>query len=591
MFLLGLLVLAASASSTSPLPGSTTWSSLFLAATLLPIPGSLALIGLRKIRARLMMGAVDRHHPRWWLLASAAASPTALFLIAVPLGWIEFANRIAGDSYLAQVIYLGLPLLALELPRLLLSNIGWLWLEAEPRSLPPGVYRLQLPRIAELWPILRLRLGWPLMLPLPTLVIGICLDLLRSHRELHELFLSTSVGSTLGMGAALLLVAALLPFAFRLAFGVVSTLPEPVGSELRKTAAKLGFAPHQVVMLPTGERALNAMMVGPLPFGRILCLTDGLLTALGPVPLTGVVAHEVGHARMGHPALLLTLTAVVPLLLLGPAMHVLDPTQNDSMLIAMLIAMIIVAAWSMLRGLAHRFEHEADIASVRAFGAGPCTQALLEVSAAALPMRNSWWGRWSSLHPDERQRCRVMWQYENNPVFRQQFDQLTYRLRLGVGAMLLTALAIASWFWNRDWPYERVLWRLNSGDVATALQLATELPEPVEQRWQRPWRTIRDHLQVAAAMASNATDWDSAVREYSQQAWPRGIALLLEQGPAAARPWLAFAVEAAPQDLTRRLVFEYCRAADEQLPERMEQASELLRKRGYPAELASVFAR
>jgi hypothetical protein len=39
------------------------------------------------------------------------------------------------------------------------------------------------------------------------------------------------------------------------------------------------------------------------------------------------------------------------------------------------------------------------------------------------------------------------------------------------------------------------------------------------------------------------------------------------------------------------LVFEYCRAADEQLPERMEQASELLRKRGYPAELASVFAR
>jgi len=591
VFLLGLLVLAGSASLTSPLPGSSTMTSLALAPVLLPIPALLALVGLRRIRLRLGGGAIDRAHPRWWLLASAAASPTTVFLVAVPLGWIEFAGRIAGDSYLAQVIYLGLPLLVLELPRLMLSSIGWLWLEAEPRSLPPGVYRVQLPRVAELWPILRLRLGWPLMLPLPTLVIGLCLDLLRSHRELHELFLSTAIGSTLGMAAALLLVAFLLPFAFRLAFGVVSTLPEPVGTELRKAAAKLGFAPHRVVMLPTGERALNAMMVGPLPFGRILCLTDGLLSALGTIPLTGVVAHEVGHARMGHPALLLLLTAVVPLLLLGPAMPLLDPSHHDAMVISMLVAMGSVTCWSTLRWLAHRFEHEADIASVRAFGAGPCSQALLDVSTAALPMHNSWWGRWSSLHPDERQRCRVMWQYENDPRFRQRFDQLGQRLRMGVGMLLLGALATAAWSWHRDWPYERVVWRLNAGDVAGAVQFAAELPEPVDPRWQRSWRSVRDHLQVAASIAGNATDWDTAVRSYAQHAWPRGLEVLLSQGPAAARPWLALAVEAEPRDLTKRLVFEYCRAADEQLPERMEQATEILIRRGVPAELASVFQR
>lgn len=591
VFLLGLLVLAGSVSLTSPLPGSSTASNLALALVLLPIPSLLALHGLRKIRSRLGAGAITRLHPRWLLLASAASSPTTLFLVAVPLGWIEFAGRIAGESYLAKVIYLGLPLLALELPRLLLSSIGWLWLEGEPRSLPPGVYRIQLPRVAELWPILRLRLGWPLMLPLPTLVIGLCLDLLRSNRELHELFLSTGVGSTLGMAVALLLVALLLPFAFRLAFGVVSTLPEPLGTQLRNTAAQLGFAPHRVLMLPTGERALNAMMVGPLPFGRILCLTDGLLMALGKIPLTGVVAHEVGHARMGHPALLLLLTAVIPMLLLGPCMTLLDPTQNNATIIAMVVAMAGAAAWSMLRWLAHRFEHEADIASVRAFGAAPCSQALLEVSTAALPVRNSWWGRWSSLHPDERQRCRVMWLYENDPGFRTRFDQLGQQLRIGVGLLVFAALAAASWSWLRDWPYERVLWRLNAGDVAGANRLAAELPDPEDPRWQKPWRSVRDHLEVARSIAGHAENWETAVHSYSQHAWPRGMEILLSQGPAAARPWLAFAVEADPMDLTKRLVFEYCRAAYEQRPERMEQVSELVARHGIPPELTGVFQR
>ncbi|HIE72501.1 MAG TPA: hypothetical protein EYP98_21375 [Planctomycetes bacterium] len=152
---------------------------------------------------------------------------------------------------------------------------------------------------------------------------------------------------------------------FRIAFGVISTLPEPTGTILRKTATMLGFSPKRVFLLPTGMRSINAMMVGPLPVGRLLCLTDGLVSALDSSSLTGVLAHEVGHARMGHPGLLMLLAVVVPLMMLSP-LRLLDVEEIDVTLQAVAILLIMLVLWFGLRTLARRFEHEADVSSVRA---------------------------------------------------------------------------------------------------------------------------------------------------------------------------------------------------------------------------------
>ena len=111
-----------------------------------------------------------------------------------------------------------------------------------------------------------------------------------------------------------------------------------------QTAQALGFSPKRVFVLPTGMRSVNAMMVGPLPVGRLLCLTDGLLSTLDNSSLTGVLAHEVGHARMGHPGLLMLLAVVVPMMILSP-LRLLEMDEADVTLQAVAIIGIMLLFW------------------------------------------------------------------------------------------------------------------------------------------------------------------------------------------------------------------------------------------------------
>jgi len=591
VLLLGFLLLPATLAYGAPLPGSATAGSLLWSTLLWPLPSLLVLSALRRQRRRLVSGARGGLHPRVLLRASAVASPAVLHVAALYGGWLDATWQLAGDSHLATFALLSVPLATIELPRLVLATVAETWLEGDGDGAVSGgtVTAADLPGIAELWPVVRLRLGWPLLLPMPCLLLGAGLDVLQLDRGLHCFFLGTSIGVTAGMLVLLVAFGLALPVWFRRAFGAVPTLPEPVAAGLRQTAARLGFPPSRVLLLPTGGRSMNAMMVGPLPFGRILCLTDGLLRTLDPDLLTGVVAHEVGHARMGHPGILLVLTAVVPLLLTSPLLA-LDPAAAALSWQALGAVLVIGCTWSIVRALARRFEHEADVASVQALGAGPCARALQAVAQAAMPMRPSWFGRLTSLHPDERVRCAVMLRYEHEPEFRARFDARGRRLRLLIAASLGLATAAAAATWWLEWPHERVLWRLAAGDVVEARAFDAAIGEDVPARWRETWQELRAELAAAAEVAPAARDWREAAPRFAEGGWRRGVEVIVADGPAAARPYFALAAAGGGDRVMRALLYAYCRAAADGDGRRMTEAREIVRRRGVPAGLEAMFA-
>jgi Zn-dependent protease with chaperone function len=482
-----------------------------------------------------------------------------------------------------------LPVLAAELPRIALgiTTIAHCEIDEEIAG-RRSVAREMLPGAHELWPVMRVAMGWPLLLVMPLALLGLVLDALALDREAYVFFLGTTAGSTLSTLAFLAIAATLLPFWFRIAFGVVRSLPEPIGTQLRHTATRLGFDPRRVLLLPTGMRAMNAMMVGPLPVGRFLCVTDGLVRALDADSITGVVGHEVGHAKRGHPGLLMILVVLVPLLLTSPLqllhLDAIDVTTKSLFAVTSLLLLLTV-----VRTLAHRFEHEADAASVQALGAAPCTRALMVLSRLAVPVSHGIFGRVLSLHPEEPLRRESMRRYESEPDFRAGFDARGKRLRYGVHAVLALAFAGAVVTWISEWRYEQVVWRFHVGDFVAAKRLVAEAG-PVPARWEKTWKQLREELAAALELAPDAEDWQAATAALRDGAWRRGVEVLLSSGPAAARPWFSLAVETADRATElQRAVHDFCQAASEHDTERMHELKHAVQRMEMPKELLPVF--
>jgi len=590
-FLVGLLVVFANRELLPPVAGSGRLDVLLPFVLLLAVPAVLALLSLRIVRASLITGRLGLVPPRALLRLSAVATPMSLHLVLGPGGWSELCSRFAAGSQLVDILLLLLPLFAAEVPRLVVATAAELHLEfVRELVVVRRVEAAVLPQLVDLLPVVRGRLSWPLLLVMPCAMFGAGVDLLQLDRELYSLFLATTPGATIGTLSFFVLASGLLPFWFRFAFGIVRSVPEPAGSRLRQTAAMLGFPPQRVMFLPTGMRAMNAMMVGPLPIGRFLCVTDGLVRMLDIDALTGVVAHEVGHARKGHPLLLMTLAAVVPLLLPAP-LRLLQLDRLDTGTQALIAVAAVVLLWTTVRAVAHRFEHEADAASVEALGAGPCTRALMAVSRAAMPVSRGLLGRHFTLHPEERLRWEFMRRYEGEPLFRAAFEARGRFLRATVAAVLAVVAATAAWAWTLEWPLEKAVWRLHAGDFVGARAAVAAVGEAVPEHWQRNWHRLESDLAVVVELAPMATDWESARSALSGSAWPRGVEVLLQVGPRAARPWLAWAIAVDPgAALVDRAVLDYCEAAADEDPERMTAASQVVRRLGVPRGLEPVFA-
>lgn len=588
-FLLGLLVVVANRELGGTLPGACTIGDLLLAALLLAVPWLFATLARRSAAKSIVSGRLSVVPPRALLRLSTISIPLVVY------GFFEFGayndciDRVAGSSHVMRTLLSIAPLYLAEIPRLVMATMAEGLLEAsyDVRDSHP-VSRSLLPKWSDGWPVFRLRLGWPLLTLLPAILLGACLDLLQLHRPSYVFVLATAAGMTIATVGFMLLASAVLPYWFRVAFGLRSAMPEPIGTTLRSTASMLGFSPKRVFSLPTGMRSMNAMMVGPLPSGRLLCLTDGLLATLDSLSLTGVLAHEVGHSRMGHPGLLMLLAVIVPLMMLSP-LRLLEIEDLDVTMQVTGAVVIMLLFWLSLRGLARRFEYEADVSSVRALGAEPCSRALMTVSRMSVPPTRSVRGRLMSLHPDEKQRLELMRRYEVEPEFRTQFDRNTRRIRRVIALILAVAVLIGGWFWQADWKFERVLVRFYSGDLVAAQNAMDQLSE-LPKRWRDPLQQVNEQLACALELAPNAREWSAVEDQLVPAAWDRGQLVLLAEGPAAARPWFSLAITAIPEPSpTEYAVYEFCKAAADGDSHLMSELALIVKRRGVPDGLQPVF--
>ncbi|HEB53809.1 MAG TPA: hypothetical protein ENI87_11205, partial [bacterium] len=328
-FLAGLLVVAAHRELGMSLPGEATGESVALGFALLLVPLLLALVARQQAAFAMTSARRPLVPPRALLRLSALGTPLALHALFAIGHYGDCIDRLAPVHPAMRIALSLLPLYLLELPRLMVTSLAEVLVEVsgDERARRPLAPHL-LPSARDVWPTVRLRFGWPILVLMPAAMLGLLLELLVLDRAAYVHVFATSFGLSLAAIAFLLLAAMVLPFWFRVAFGVERTLPEPAGSVLRSAASALGFSPRRLFVVRTGMRAMNAMMVGPLPIGRMLGLTDGLLVALDPRALTGVLAHEIGHARMGHPGMLMSAAVLVPMAMMAP-LQLLDLDEAD----------------------------------------------------------------------------------------------------------------------------------------------------------------------------------------------------------------------------------------------------------------------
>lgn len=586
--LLGLLVVAVHRELLPPLPGSADAGMVFAWLFVLWAPKLLAVMAAGRAARQVLTGRAPAMPPRALLRLSAIGVPLAVHALYAYGDYGDVVDQMAQASPLISIALGAMPAFLAEWIRIAPAVHAAAWCDLADDARAAAAAFVPVPSRADLRGLVRLRRGGPLFVLLPVLLLGAGLEVVALDRSLHVFALATTPGAIAGGLLLLFAVVALLPPWFRFAFAV-QPLPEPPAAALQATARALGFPPQRVQQLPTGMRALNAMLVGPLPFGRTLCLTDGIVRELDVDSLAGVVAHEVGHAKKGHPTLLLTLVVVVPLLAMSP-LRLLGVEALDQLAQAALVLVGGAAAWLSVRALAHRFEHEADVASVTALGSEPCARALLVVSRLAQPAPHGWFGRALSLHPDEPDRWRTMRRYESDADFRATFDRGSRAIRAGVAAIAAAALGAAAWAGTVEWPRESVVWKLHAGDHAGALRAAAELGE-VPPHWRDAWPRVAEDLAVAQALAPTATDWASAKAALWPGAWTRGVDVLLAQGPAAARPWLAMALGAVDTATpVQRALLGWCEAAADADPDRMAAIGDVVRQLGVPPRLEPAFA-
>jgi Zn-dependent protease with chaperone function len=566
-FLLGLGVLALAEKIGDVLPGSGSLGRLLVWCLLLPVPAMLAMLADRTLRRQLARGLVPGRGFRLWLRLLPGTGPCVYLLVLTEGTWLDLADRWSGGTETFRLLLLLLPLLLLELSR----SAAEVPLRArlDRAGLVPGS------------PTLREHVAMIAFLVTPLLLFGLGLDLLARDRWLEVLCRATAPGMIAGLLCFLCVLGVLMPLAFRWLMATSAALPPHLADGLRATAKALGFRPGALLSMHTGHRLVNAAMVGPLPWPRYLVLTDGLLAVLDLLALRGVVAHEVGHARAGHPGLLVLLFVGVPLLLVQPlelaGVENLGPLTAGSALVAAVGLGVFV-----LRQVAHRFEHEADVLSAQALGgAGPCITALRRVGTLTqLEVQRS-----SLRHPSEQRRIECLLRWEDDPGFRRRFVQNGRWLRRAIGAACGLALALAlATFWI-SWPIERTVVDFYTGKVATASARAQAIGTQVPAGQWEWWQHFREEIDAAAQLAPGDQRWEDLRPQLAEGAWQRGLEVLRSADPGAARPWFALATEDAARSPVRRSVHLWCEAVQTHQLERAQKLRAHLESLDLPAEL------
>lgn len=528
-FLLGMGAAFACSELVEWLPGEAQSLDLVIGIGFLALPVLWLALAGRSILAALGADRPPSRAARLLLRTAVLSVPLGSAAVVGLGGWHDLVERWAPDSNTARFACLLLPTTLLEF----LFRFG---IARLARRIAARGSELELQFESGTGPMVALVLVCALLL-------GAAMDLAALSSALEIFFGTTTLGSTLGLLVLVVAGSALLPLLFRVLLPTSTELPARIAGDLREVAARLGFRPSALLSLDTGLHMVNAALVGPLRWPRYLILSDGILAYLDAATLRGVVAHEIGHARAGHPLLIVLVILVVPILLLQPVMA-LDLDAVDPWLLIGGGAALATIALLGIRRLMHRFEYEADHLSARALGgATPCIAALLRVGE--LFPGHSFSA--SFRHPSEVDRVQTLVAHENDPDRSERFRRHGRTLRiglllLGLATLTLSAVAHAQVF---------------ASDMATQAFYSSRFDDA--ERWlaqvpagEARETTLREDLEAALALRDELGVASATRSELADAAFARAITLAAGDTPARSRPYFALAL-AKPHDDPLRL--------------------------------------
>lgn len=527
-FLLGLGAVLIAEEAFDWLPGEANYAGLGVCLPLVAVPGLWA----RWTGSMLRRDAGTERPPGRLLLLALRLQPLTVpfvYLALLGLGGLgALAAERAPDSHALRFALLLAPLLILEATLRATERRTLAITEARGGTFPGAIE----PTFV----------GMTVFVVAAVLLFGLALDWISSDRTLEVFVQATAMGATLGFLAMLAFLAAAMPLLFRLLLPTSTNLPERVAEDVRGTAERLGFAPGRVLSLWTEHRLVNAALVGPLRWPRYLVLTDGILDYLDLTALRGVVAHEVGHARAGHPMLLLVVFAVLPILLVHPA-TTFDWFSVDAGTLALGGGLAFLLGMRGLRALMHRFEFEADQLSASALGgAMPCVIALRRVGDLFPTQR----GRSSFRHPSEEQRVRALLSWERDAAYRTAFLRRGRRMRWAIGALLVAALGLSVWSHARHMAIDVATVRLYSGDFQGAEEALAGVDGPADVV-----DLLRAEAKAARSLIPAGGPWDEIRQDLADRAWEQALGALTEGRREEARPYLGLATCGLSRDPLR----------------------------------------
>jgi len=542
-FLAGVLVLALHEEFDVSLPGESSWTGLVPWLPLLFVPWLLSFSALWWVRRE----ALDHRAVSKWLVMllrlQSLAIPGCYGLLVFCGALPQVAASALPDSHVVQIGALCGPLLFMELSMRWAEGSGRRWLE-----------------YAGVFPPSPLRVSMTLFVATPILMLMVAGDLLALNRSAWVFFNQTAVGNTLGLLALVALLCFVLPPLFCWIMPVTRELPLDVGADLRSTAERLGFTGRSVLLLETGFRVINAAMVGPMRWPRFLVLTDGLLAFLDPLALRGVVAHEVGHAKANHPALLVMIFAGLPLLLLHPVVlwelfEIDGPSETAGVVVFVAVAVVF------FRKLAHRFEYEADQLSAEGLGgASYCVQALRRVGELAPRAAH----RASFRHPSERKRILHLYACERDAQYRARFWWRGKAIRRALFAVVVVAVSISVWAHVSTWPIDRAVYSFYNGRFAESGQRLDQVRGTLPQSQQMIADRLRDEVDAALDLGFTSVRWDDAREQLAAKARARvEVLVAAATDTEGLLPWLSLALYGTEAEPWLQSLYLYCASPGE----------------------------
>ncbi|HLU39026.1 MAG TPA: M48 family metalloprotease [Planctomycetota bacterium] len=565
-FLLGAAVLVLREQFGDTLPGAGRAAQLLPYCLLLPVPWLLVWWVTAVLRRRTRLGVGRGLTLALRLLPLSVPAIYSAIVLAGDLPAV--ATAWAGASSLQYLVVVLLPLLVLEVS----------YRQAERALLRLGARRgIGLPassgHIAFVW-----------LVVLPVAMMAAIADATRELRWLHVFFTSTALGHLIGFLGTILLLSVVLPLLFRWLLPTSRRLPPGVVADVHATARALGFPTRAILVLRTDLRIANAAMVGPLPWPRYLVLTDALIALLDKVALRGVVAHEVGHARAGHPGLLLLVFVLVPLF----SFHAfwLALRDADTTTTAMVLGAVGVLALVLLRVIAHRFEYEADQLSAAALGGAlPCVEALRRVGQLGARVSE----RGTLRHPADSRRIAQLLRWELDPAERERFARGGRRVRRMVFGLVATAAVVCAVTQVRLWPLDAAVLAHYTGDFPGASARLDRLPW-LPKSLEPALAELRGEVAAALELVPTGGPWIAVQDRLAEGGVERGVELLRRGDAAAALPWLSLALSRSDPEPWRQTLYLLARAAVDGDRARAERLADHLARLEPPTELSTAVA-